>query len=246
METIKEMNLNSDNSVVMSNYLIRSKSNLSLNEIKILRLAIMQVIKEDKDLLTYKVNITELADLLKIDRHGIYQEIDKITTSLLKEIVYIGDGNPKHKWEKYQWCSLCKYDAGVLTIKLHENLKPHLIQLSKFYTQYILEDILFLKSIYSIRVYELIRDEMKNGKVYADKSVMIYLPLERIRKATGTENKYEKIAMFKARVLEAALNEINEKLSYDIIYKDVKESRKVIGFKMHIASKYYVRSLEDF
>ena len=86
MEDAKEMNLNSNNIVVMSNDLIKSKSNLSLNEIKILRLAIMQVIKEDKDLQTYKVNVTELADLLAIDRHGIYQEVDKITTSLLKEI----------------------------------------------------------------------------------------------------------------------------------------------------------------
>ena len=50
MEDAKEMNLNSNNIVVMSNDLIKSKSNLSLNEIKILRLAIMQVIKEDKDL----------------------------------------------------------------------------------------------------------------------------------------------------------------------------------------------------
>ena len=143
-EDAKEMNLNSNNLVVMSNDLIKSKSNLSLNEIKILRLAIMQVIKEDKDLQTYKVNVTELADLLAIDRHGIYQEVDKITTSLLKEIVYIGDGNPKHKWKKFQWCSSCQYENGVLTIKLHDDLKPFLLNLSELYTQYVLEDILYL------------------------------------------------------------------------------------------------------
>lgn len=239
MEDAKEMNLNSNNLVVMSNDLIKSKSNLSLNEIKILRLAIMQVIKEDKDLQTYKVNVTELADLLAIDRHGIYQEVDKITTSLLKEIVYIGDGNPKHKWKKFQWCSSCQYENGVLTIKLHDDLKPFLLNLSELYTQYVLEDILYLKSVYSIRIYELIREEMRYQKVFADKEADIYLPMDIIRKATDTESKYNQYGMFKARVIDAAVNEINEKLQYYVTYEPVKESRKVIGFNFHIMSNLY-------
>lgn len=244
MEEAKDMNLNSSNLVVMSNDLIKSKSNLSLNEIKILRLAIMQVIKEDKDLQTYKVNVTELADLLAIDRHGIYQEVDKITTSLLKEIVYIGDGNPKHKWKKFQWCSSCQYEAGVLTIKLHDDLKPYLLNLSELYTQYMLEDILYLKSVYSIRIYELIREEMRYQKVFADHEANIYLPIDMIRKATDTENKYQQYGMFKERVIEAAINEINDKLVYYISYEPVKESRKVIGFKFNIITKVY-KSLKD-
>ena len=245
MEDIKDMNLNSNNLVVMSNDLIKSKSNLSLNEIKILRLAIMQVIKEDKDLQTYKVNITDLAELLNIDRHDIYREADKITTSLLQEIVYIGDGNPKHKWKKFQWCSSCEYNAGVLTIKLHEDLKPYLLNLSELYTQYLLEDILYLKSVYSVRIYELIREEMRYQKVFSDKEANIYLSMETIRKATDTEDKYEKYSMFKARVIEAAINEINEKLQYYITYEPVKESRRIVGFNINIKSKIYKELIES-
>lgn len=245
MEEVKDMNLNSSNLVVMSNDLIKSKSNLSLNEVKILRLAIMQVIKEDKDLQTYKVNVTDLAELLDIDRHGIYQEIDKITTSLLKEIVYVGDGNPKHKWRKFQWCSSCQYEAGVLTIKLHEDLKPYLLNLSELYTQYILEDILYLKSVYSIRIYELIREEMRYQKVFADHEANIYLSMETIRKATDTEDKYEKYSMFRARVIEAAVNEINEKLQYYVTYVPVKESRKVVGFNFNIKTLLYAHKLGE-
>lgn len=233
------MNLDTDNLVVMSNDLIKSKSNLSLNEIKILRLAIMQVIKEDKDFQTYRVNITDLAKLLDIDKHNIYREADKITTSLLKEIVYIGDGNPKHKWKKFQWCSSCEYESGVLTIKLHEDLKPYLLNLSELYTQYVLEDILNLKSVYSIRIYELIREEMKYQKVYANKEANIFLPIDVIRLSTDTEDKYEKFAMFRARVIDAAINEINDKLQYYVTYEPVKESRKVIGFKFNIKSAIY-------
>lgn len=245
MEEPKEMNLDKNNLVVMSNDLIKAKSNLSLNEIKVLRLAIMQVIKEDKDLQTYKVNITELADLLEVDRHNIYKEMDSLTTDLLKEIVYIGDGNPKHKWEKFQWCSSCRYEAGVLTIKLHDNLKPYLLNLSQLYTQYMLEDILYLKSVYSIRIYELIREEMRYQKVYADREANIFLSMDTIRKATGTEEKYEKFSMFRARVIEEAVQEINNKLQYYITYEPVKESRKIIGFNFNIKSLIYANRLGE-
>lgn len=233
----REMCLNVENQVVMSNDLIKSKSNLSLNELKLLRLTIMQVIAEDKDLMTYQVNIIDLAKLLDISSSNIYRDIDEITTHLLQEIVFIGDGNPKHKWKKFQWCSSCKYENGVITIKLHNNLKPYLLQLKKHYTQYMLQDILMLKTVYAVRIYELLREEMKNQKVYADKTATIKLDLEMIRKATNTEDKYKTISMFRARVIDGAVKEINEKLGYYVTYELIKHSRKIVGFKFIIESK---------
>jgi plasmid replication initiation protein len=237
---LTEMNLDSDNWVVMSNDLIKSKSNLNLNEVKLLRICIMQVIKEAKDFQTYKVNITDLAKMLNIDRHGIYLTIDSMTTNLLKEVVFVGDGNPKHKWLKFQWVSRCKYENGVLEIRLHDDLKPYIIGLSKYYTQYVLQDVLLLKSVYSIRLYELIRQEMRY-EVFASRTATVYLSLDTIRKATDTENKYEKLSMFRARVIDSSIKEIREKLGYDITYTVKKQSRQVIGFNFHIESVNNIR-----
>lgn len=241
----KEMCLNVENRVVMSNDLIKGKSNLSLNELKLLRLTIMQIIAEDKDLMTYQVKIMDLAKMLEISRQNLYTDVMEMCKHLLQEIVYIGDGNPKHKWKMYQWCSTCEYDEGIITIKLHEKLKPHLIQLKQHYTQYMLQDILMLKTVYAVRIYELIREEMKNQKVYADKTAEISLDLETIRKATNTENKYEKISMFRARVLNSAIEEINDKLGYYVTYTPVKCSRRIIGFKFKIESKNNIYSIRE-
>lgn len=233
----KEMNLNSENQVVMSNALIKSKSHLGLNELKLLRLTIMQIIKTDTELMTYKIKIKELGELLNIDKDNLYKEVDSMTTNLLREIVYIGTGNPKNKWEKFQWCSYCKYDNGIITIKLHDELKPHLLNLSELYTQYVLDDILHLKSVHSIRIYELIREEMKYQKVYADKEANIYLSIKTIRQITNTEDKYTKYGMLKKRVIDTAVNEINNKLQYYVTYEQVKEGKKVVGFNINIKSK---------
>ena len=235
----KRIELNEKYQVVMHNDLIKSKTNLPLNETKLLRIAIMQIVKEDTDFQTYTVSVKELANFLGIDRHYIYQEIDKITTNLLREIVYIGDGNPKNKYIKFQWCSECVYEDGIITLKLHDRLKPFLLSLSKIYTQYMISDILCLKSVYSIRIYELIQQAKKNKQVYADKIEYVYLSEKDIRIATNTEDKYEKHSMFKARVIEAAINEINSKLQYYITYNPKKTGKKITGYEFVLRSRYY-------
>ena len=156
-----DMNTNKQNKVVMHNNLIKSKSNLSLAETKLLRLTIMQVVKEDKDFKTYNVSIIKLAELLNVNSKGLYGEIFTICDNLMSEKIYVCDGSPKQNWEIFHWCSSCKYKNGIITIKLHDDLKPYLLELSEMYTQYILENILVLKSTFSIRIYELLIQEMK-------------------------------------------------------------------------------------
>ena len=234
MET--EMCLNEENYVVMSNDLIKGKSNLSLNELKLLRMTIMQVMKEDTDFLTYQVSIVELAKSLGIARQNLYVEVMEMCKHLMQEIVFIGDGNPKHKWEMFQWCSKCRYNDGIITIKLHEDLKPYLLELKKHYTQYVLQDILLLKTVYSVRMYELIVEEMKS-RVYADKIATVELSIDTIRKATNTEDKYEQTAMLKVRVIDSSIAEINEKLGYHITYVPIKRSRKIVGYRFTVESK---------
>lgn len=233
----KEMCLDVENQVVMSNDLIKGKSNLSLNELKLLRLTIMQVLADDKDLLTYQVKIQDLAKILDITSPSIYRDVMEMCKHLLQEIVCVGDGNPKHKWQMFQWCSRCRYEDGIITIRLHDDLKPYLIQLKKHYTQYMLQDILMLKTVYAVRIYELIREEMKYQEVYAAKTATVSLDVDTIRKATDTEKKYAQIGIYKLRVIESALNEINEKSCYHITYSDIKRSRKIIGFQFKIESK---------
>lgn len=230
---------NKDNKVVMHNNLIKAKSNLSLNEIKLLRITIMQVIRADKDFKTYKVGIKDLADMLNINYNGMYKEIFKICDNLMSEKLYVNNGINK-SWKIFHWCSSCYYNNGVITIRLHDELKPYLLELNGLYTQYVLADVLLLKSIHSIRIYELIVQEMKYQKVYADNEANIYLSIETIRKVTNTEDKYiEKYSMFEKRIVRSSIEEINNKLSYIITYTRSKNSRKVVGYMFNIKSKIY-------
>lgn len=45
--------------------------------------------------------------------------------------------------------------------KLNDDLKPFLLQLKEHYTQYTLDNIMAMKSTYSIRIFELLQEKIK-------------------------------------------------------------------------------------
>ena len=60
----------SSNYVVQANSLIGGRQALKLNSAKLVRAAIMQVVKEDTELKPYIITIKEFASLLQIDESG--------------------------------------------------------------------------------------------------------------------------------------------------------------------------------
>jgi len=225
------MNTKPENFVVMSNDLVKGKSALSLNSAKLLRLTIMQSVVNENEFKPYKIGIQDFADFLDIASGNLYRDAQTICVQLLKEVVLIGDGNPKHKWNAFQWVTRCGYNNGTITIQLHDDMKPYILNLKKCYTQYEIDNILYLKSMHALRVYELIKMEMRNFKVFEDKETEIYLSMEQLRIATGTEKKYEKSNDFTKRVIKVACDEINERpFGVKITYDYHKEGRKIIGY----------------
>lgn len=240
MEEIRTEKMDTDKNhfVVMSNDLARGKSAMDINSAKLLRLLIMQSKYDDSGFFPYSIKIIDLAELLKIDPSNLYRNIQEKCIALLQSVVLIGDGNPKHKWKAFQWVTRCSYDPsdGCITIQLHDDLKPYILQLRKNYIQYELINILMMKSFYSIRIYELISIHSRN-KAYANKIEKVYLSVEEIRKSTDTEKKYEKISDFRKNVIDVAVKELNAReFGFQVIYTTVKTGRKITGFEFTLYS----------
>lgn len=234
----RKMSVNTEYDVAMSNDMLKGTSNLSLNEAKFLRLVIMQVKPYDKQFGYYKIGIKDLAQVLGLKTtQSMYREVRKMCKHIMHEVILIGDGNPHHKWEMFHWVSRCKYDNGVITVQLHEDLKPYLLGLKKWFTQYRLEEIMDFKGIYTMRLYELLLWLLKENKPYADKKSVVYMDIKTLRKATGTENKYNQLVQLKTRLIEKPIEEINKKSDYHVTYRDYKEGRKVVGFYFDIESR---------
>lgn len=236
------MDMRETNVMVTDNNFIKAKydGRMSLNAMKLLRLTITQCKLTDKNFLEYEVGITDLGKMFRIEPDNLYREADKMTTQLMKTILYIGDGDPKHGYKKYTIFSECEYQpgSGVIKICISEKMIPFFLGLKKNFTRIPIGTLVTMKSKYTIRVYELICEKLKNTKIYANKHANIELSVEEIRSACSTENKLRQIGQFKERLLNVAVNEINScGIGWQISYIDIKQGRKILGFNFKIESK---------
>lgn len=246
----QELTFDTNNYVVMANnMLMHSASNLTLDELKLLRFIIMQTKKGDKELFEFELSAKDFASLLEVNikTKDLYKRLDTMTTHLMQEVIKIGDDSNK-KWVKFHWVDVCRYDNGKVTIKISDELKPFLVELRGNFTRYQLSEIISFKSAYAIRIYEILNSYMnENNLPHADVAIEISISVEELRKNTDTVNKFERYSSFKTYVIDTAVKEINQKSKYHVIATPYKSGRAVKGFEFLIESQagYVHRTAAD-
>jgi plasmid replication initiation protein len=226
-------NLDGKNLVTQSNNLVEARYTLSKNEQLILCAMISFINPEDKEFLTYKTSISQFSELLGIDKKSSMREIGVIVTRLLSRVITIETPNG---WEKFQWVSYAKADKkeDFLLLRFHDRLKPYLLALKKRFTSFRLDEVVDLKSVYSIRIYQLLRDY--HG---INKSDFIY-DLSEFRAIVLGENSKKYINSFKnfrVNVLEKSKKELDEKGNLSFTFENIRIGRKIGRIKFSITKK---------
>ena len=212
--------------VTKANSLINANYNLSLQEQKIILILASMVQPSDEEFQEYKLEIKELLKLLDIKDQSKYIELPKITKELMKKVFEIKEGS---EIVQLAWLSSARYKTqkGELYIKFSPDLKPYLLKLKSLYTSYKLDNILTLKSKYSIRVYELLKsNEYKNQYECSinDLKKKLYI----------IEKSYDVYQNFKNRVIVKAQHELKEKTDIEFEFEEIKTGRKVTALKFYI------------
>lgn len=232
--------LDTRNYVVQANTLIGGKQALKLNSAKLIRSAIMQVVRDDEELKPYIITINELSEILNVPTSNIYRDIDDITDDIISNPVYvreIKDGRTIG-FIKIPWVTRCEYKADIgVAIKLNEELKPFLINLKEHYTQYTLGEVLAMKSVYAIRIFEILQSKMMSNNVPRN-GINIVLSVQELRECCDCEDKYKAFGDFKKRVVDKAVSEINRVTYYDLTFSYQKKGRSVTAIDFFIVSKF--------
>jgi len=90
--------LDARNYVVQANNLIGGRQALKLNSAKLIRSAIMQVVRDDEELKPYIITIKDLAELLGVPASNIYRDVESITDDIISNPVYVRE--EKHGKER--------------------------------------------------------------------------------------------------------------------------------------------------
>lgn len=234
--------LDTRNYVVQANALIGGKQALKINSAKLIRAAIMQVVYDDEELKPYVITIQELSDLLDISASNIYRDIDEITDDIINNPVFVKEETGKKtRWIKIPWVQRCEYHSDIgVAIKLNDELKPFLLNLKEHYTQYSLDNILAMKSVYAIRLFEMLQEKII-FRVLPKDGTFVEIPIDTIRECCGVDElkSYKLFSNLKAKVIDAAVNEINRVTMYKVSYTYIKKGRTVIAINFHVNMKYH-------
>lgn len=206
----------------------------SIGEARLVRLLIAQIQPWDEDFKTYQISIADFIRVFNLSKDDgrIYEVVEKAAEDLMRRIVTIRNGK---SWYKTPWLSAAKYlhGSGMVELRFDKDLKPHLLQLQGYYTEYDLEHTVHFKSLYSIRLFELLKREYRaNGKTRRFSRSFEY---EELREKMGIEkNEYGLFAHFRTRVIEPATKEINRFSSLNVVQVDyAKTGRKVTRIVFH-------------
>ena len=223
--------------VVQHNNLIEAyyDMDLSANEHKIIKYAISKIKLNDTQFPDYSFDVKEFVKAANVKGGNYYKEVEKIADELSKKRIKV---KSKEAIGYFPWFSAIVYQKGVVHISFNHHIKDLLLQLEQTFTNYPFEVITPLKSAYSLRLFELLKQYEKIG--------YRRMKIDDLRRMLGIRDKYSEYSAMKQRVLKKAHSELNKKTKLSFEYEEVKEGRKVVAIDFFIKSNYKNEQLELF
>ncbi len=222
------LQIKENNIISKSNTLIEANSRLNLVEQKILLCLASNIQPGDRNFKTYTFPIKQFHNLLDLSGATKYTELNKIAKELLSKVIEI---EIRGKLIQVSWISSAIYNKNKGTIDLCFNpvLKTFLLELSSNFTSYKLTNVIKLKSTYSIRIYEL----LKQYEHIRERTIS----LESLRYYLDAIDVYPNYANFKQRVLKHSQKELNQKTDISFEFEEIKSGRKVQRIKFIMCSQ---------
>lgn len=234
LNNTKEVDMNL---VVKTHRLNTALQNLSLSEIRLIQIAIVDSREKQLGLNAEQylhISASRYAKQFNVEMHTAYEVLQQAEKTLFeRRFTFL---NERHNEVKSRWISQVEYKKGEGEIAII--LTPAVVKeitridgIEQFFSQYAIEATASFNSVYSVRLYELLV-QWKTAK----KTPVFELETFRSQMGLGV-NEYTRMSDFKRRVLDLAVKEINEKSDIKVSYSQVKKGRTITGFKFKVLAK---------
>lgn len=213
--------------------------NLTLVENRLILYTISKIKPTDTDFMEYNFNLKDFYNICGVKTNESYTKTKKILKNLANKSWWITTNNGTETLIRWFNVLEIKKNTGIVTIKFHEKMFPYLLLLQKkeeFYTGYKLKYVLPMKSIYSQRLYEILKSYQKNNLAW-------WFKIDELKKILNCEN-YTRYPDFRRRVIEIAINEINKYTDIKISYNTEKQGNKVTIITFYMIEKTTKEQIE--
>jgi plasmid replication initiation protein len=218
----KRQTVNYENSIKKSNVLSMAKisQGLSLNQMQLLAYAIFCTQQDGKT----EFHKSEFENKFSIDYKTVHAKEDALKLSRLQFSVEDLENDFFEYWNIFQGI---RYKQGLFMFIWSEEIIPHILELKE---KYILTDLSItsnFKSSFSWTLYDYLKAHYGYWHKPISKEGMIRLFGVEASKSYQTNS-----SLFKRKVLDVAIGEINQYTELDVHYKEEKKGRAIVGFDL--------------
>lgn len=235
-----------------SNKLIEARYNFDIWESRIFSKVLTLVRPTDSDFNVFRIYLRDViedfdlhrdnasynylrraADSLMNKKFYIPYEVDGVMRERKYPIIIMSDSMKKVKNES------SRKAQEYIDLSVHPDMKPLLLELREKYTSYDLRNIKQLRSNYTLRIYEHLKQYEKIGKRT--------LEIQYLKRVFEIEHEYPLFANFYQKIIEPALRDINIYTDIEVSkVEKLKRGRKVVSLQFFIHRKSDVKIKEIF
>lgn len=225
--------------IVKSNELIQASYTLSLTEQRLVLLAIVEARATGTGICAMghlTISAAAYAHQFSVSMDAAYLALRDSAATLFERQVTMYDCDPttgKRRKRVTRWVSEVAYidDAAKVQLIFAPAVVPEITRLEANFTSYELEQVSALKSVYAVRLYELLIQWRSIGKTPV-------FEIEVLRGQLGVEeHEHLRMCDFKTRVLNFAVAQINQYTDLSVAYHQYKEGRTIIGVRFEFTHR---------
>ena len=230
--------------IVKDNALINASYNLDLAEQRLILLAILEARESntpsDRDL---TIHAESYINHFNVHRNTAYKVLKDACKNLFERRFSYQKLTAKGNLENVmsRWVQRVSYveNEALVRIRFSDDVVPLITNLEKHFTSYELEQVSSLTSAYAIRLYELLIAWRSTGKVSM-------LETKELRSRLGVlDTEHQRMESFKRRVLEPAIQQINDHTDIKAEYEQHKRGRSIIGFSFSFKQKSKPKTVKE-
>ncbi|MCP4320987.1 MAG: replication initiation protein [Alteromonadales bacterium] len=220
--------------IVQHNALIESSYRLDLDEMRLLNLALTKIDSRKPNIGIIEIYPDEFCKMFSLNKKNIWRNMKNSLNSIMTKPVRIkfSDDKGKPKERLISWLGSTEYfteqtDGTKIELNFTEDIAPYLFELKANFTKINFEYVSKLNTPFSFRLYQWLTREYKIEKGgYYDLS----MTLEEIKNSAGFGKKaYPQWRDFKSRVIQPAVDAINQRTNLSISYSVITKGKKAHG-----------------
>ncbi len=228
----KLIQVNGDLEVKKADVVVRARYKLNPLSLKFITALIAGLKRSDDINEEYVFKVKDFQELTKLKRKDLYWAVKEALKELLEKPLYIPKGKDENdnSFLMLNWVASAEYKEGegIVEFEISNKLRPYLLEAKEKFLKYKLENILSLRSSYSIRMYEILKDWLEMYSRYGNKAEKIIL-VDELRQMLEIPKSYQygNSSGIKKRILEKAKSELEKNTDILFDYEEIKTGRKV-------------------